>query len=88
MNLLDATEDPALFAPWFRDRSTWSAWFAFIAALFGLQMTGQQTETYRQHTGRTEAPTKPALLRLKPPSALTHKASGPRRALRSSFASA
>ena len=38
-HLLDATADPNLFAPWFRKRETWSAWFAFLAALFGEPMT-------------------------------------------------
>ncbi len=33
MNLLQAIADPNLFAPWFKDRATWQAWFAFVAAL-------------------------------------------------------
>jgi hypothetical protein len=35
MNLLQAMDDPHLFARWFRDEETWAAWRAFIAALFG-----------------------------------------------------
>ena len=42
ISLLDATTDPNLFAPWFRHRETWSAWFAFLAALFGEKMTDEQ----------------------------------------------
>lgn len=56
MNLLEAIEDPNLFAPWFKNRATWQAWFAFIAALFALPMTQDQLATYLRHTGREEAP--------------------------------
>ncbi len=59
MNLLEATRDAALFAPWFRDRSNWAAWFAFIAALFGLPMPHGGAEIYRECTGRREPPTRP-----------------------------
>ena len=37
--ILKAVRDPNLFAPWFKDRVTWTAWFAFLAALFALPMT-------------------------------------------------
>jgi len=56
LNLLQATEDDALFAPWFRDRKTWQAWFAFLAALFALPMTPEQAAIYTKHTGRADAP--------------------------------
>ena len=39
MTLLEAMADRNLFAPWFRDPTTWAAWRAFIAALFALPMT-------------------------------------------------
>ena len=38
LTILDAIRDKALFAPWFRDPSTWRAWFAFLSALFALPM--------------------------------------------------
>ena len=38
VSILDARGDPNLFAPWFRDAETWSAWRAFLAALFALPM--------------------------------------------------
>jgi hypothetical protein len=38
-NILEATEDPAFFAPWFRDRDTWQAWFSFLRVLFGLPLS-------------------------------------------------
>jgi hypothetical protein len=60
ITILDAVADRHLFASWFKDRATWSAWFAFIAALFGLPMTAEQTEVYRQCTGRADPPTEAA----------------------------
>lgn len=59
MNILEACADPQLFAPWFRDRASWKAWFAFLAALFALPMDGEQAAIYRKHTGRADIPTKP-----------------------------
>ena len=56
MNILQACEDPELFARWFKKRDTWTAWFAFLAALFGLPMTDDQLERYRKHTGRDLPP--------------------------------
>ncbi|ANL55083.1 hypothetical protein AMC82_CH03925 [Rhizobium phaseoli] len=57
MNILEACAHPEIFKPWFRKPETYRAWFAFLAALFGLQMDGEQLELYQKHTGRTEAPT-------------------------------
>ncbi|MER8972145.1 terminase family protein [Mesorhizobium sp. M0800] len=57
MSILAASADPNLFGKWFRDRSTWQVWFAFLAALFGLPMDEEQAALYRQHTGRTALPT-------------------------------
>jgi hypothetical protein len=59
-SILQATRDPNLFAPWFRDRRTWSAWFSFLAALFALPMDESQLQTYRRCTGRENPPTRPA----------------------------
>jgi len=59
-SVLDAIADPHLFGPWFRDDATWAAWFAFLAALFGLPMTTEQLAVYRECTGRTEPPATPA----------------------------
>jgi Terminase large subunit, T4likevirus-type, N-terminal len=39
-----------------RDRTTWSAWRAFLAALFGLPMSEAETDLFRGCTGRTLAP--------------------------------
>ena len=59
VTILDAIDDPKLFAPWFR-KSTWTAWRTFLAALFALPMNAEQLELYQQCTGRTKAPTTPA----------------------------
>ena len=42
MNILAATRDRKLFAPWFRKPDTWASWFSFLAALFALPMTPEQ----------------------------------------------
>jgi hypothetical protein len=60
VNILDAIDDPRCFSPWFRDRATWAAWVAFLAALFALPMTAEQQAIYRECTGRVEPPTVPA----------------------------
>lgn len=57
ITILDAMDDAKLFGPWFRGKS-WDAWRAFLCALFGLPMSEAQLELYRQHTGRTTAPTR------------------------------
>ncbi len=58
MNILAALDDPALFAPHFRG-DTWSAWRAFLAALFALTLDDAQLAFYRHHTGRAEVPDAP-----------------------------
>jgi hypothetical protein len=59
VNILQAINDPAVFAPAFRDKTTWASWAAFLAALFGLPMTPDQLALYRECTGRADAPTSP-----------------------------
>jgi hypothetical protein len=56
MTLLEAMADRNLFAPWFRDSTTWAAWRAFIAALFALPMTPEQLTIYQQLTSRSAPP--------------------------------
>ncbi|MDO9411981.1 MAG: hypothetical protein Q7T81_05330 [Pseudolabrys sp.] len=55
-SILDAIRDPHLFGPWFKDRTTWAAWFAFLAALFAVPMSAQEREIYQRCTGRSEPP--------------------------------
>ena len=56
LTILDAMDDPRLFGPWFRGKS-WGAWRAFLAALFGLQMSEPEATVFRTHTGRQTVPT-------------------------------
>lgn len=56
-SILDTTDDPSLFARWFKDRATWQAWFAFLSALFALPLTPEQLAIYQKCTGRTAPPT-------------------------------
>jgi hypothetical protein len=58
MKITTAISDPEVFGPFFRG-STWDAWRVFLTALFALPLTAEQLELYRQHTGRTDPPTKP-----------------------------
>lgn len=60
MTILEAMHDPALFGPWFKDRESWHAWEAFLAALFGLPIDEAAAAIYARHTGRSLAPTGPA----------------------------
>jgi hypothetical protein len=55
MTILDAMRDRALFGPWF-DAASWTAWLAFLAALFALPLDSEALDTYRRHTGRTTPP--------------------------------
>jgi hypothetical protein len=58
MNILDALDDPKVFAPFFKG-STWAAWRVFLASLFALPMTPEQLALYSKHTGRSSPPTQP-----------------------------
>jgi len=58
MTILEACDDPKLFAPWFRKRETWVSWRAFMAALFGLPMSPAELEIFRACTGREAPPTR------------------------------
>ena len=58
-SILDAIRDQRLFGAAFKDPSTWRAWGAFLAALFGLPMSEEQAETFRACTGRSVAPPQP-----------------------------
>lgn len=57
ISILDAACDRHLFAPWFKNREHWAAWFAFLAALFAIEMTEEQASVYRACTGREALPT-------------------------------
>jgi hypothetical protein len=57
ITLLDAINDKNLFQAWFRDRATWSSWFVFLRALFGLPLASHELPLFRQCTGRDAPPT-------------------------------
>lgn len=57
LTLLDALDDPRIFAPFFPNLKSWRAWRTFIAAAFGLPMDKRQYAIYQQCTGRTDRPT-------------------------------
>jgi hypothetical protein len=50
--ITQACSDPALFGRWFRDPSTWRAWFGFLRALFGLDMDDRDRALFNECTGR------------------------------------
>jgi hypothetical protein len=56
MNIVDAINDPNLFGRWFKDAESWSAWLAFLSALFGLPMSAEQMAIFASCTGRKVAP--------------------------------
>jgi hypothetical protein len=56
MNILQAIDDPKLFAPWFRDPVTWAAWRVFLATLFGLPLAPDQFPMHAACTGRPMPP--------------------------------
>jgi hypothetical protein len=55
-SIIDACTDEALFAGWFRDRKTWSAWFTFLRTLFGLPVSDDDRVLFKQCTGRDDPP--------------------------------
>ncbi len=60
ITILRAIRDPKLFKPWFKNPDSWSAWYAFLKALFALPMVEEDLAVYRQCTGRTEQPATPS----------------------------
>ncbi|MFD0987814.1 hypothetical protein [Methyloligella solikamskensis] len=56
MNILQAIDDPEVFGRHFADAESWEAWRAFVAALFGLEMTSEERAIFRECTGRASAP--------------------------------
>jgi hypothetical protein len=58
ISIVEALDDPDLFAPLFPGAS-WLVWRGFLAALFGLSLSDEALSLYRHHTGRTTAPMRP-----------------------------
>jgi hypothetical protein len=55
-DIMTACGDPLVFAPWFRDRSTWQSWFTFLRTVFGLPMDEADWALFRKCTGRDDRP--------------------------------
>ncbi len=55
--ILEAMDDPEIWARWFRDPAEWAPWRVFLAALFGLPLSEDDLAFYRQCTGRSAPPT-------------------------------
>jgi len=59
LSIIEVCESPALFAPWFKNRKSWSAWFIVLKVLFGLPVTdSEDLELFRRCTGRSTPPPK------------------------------
>ena len=56
VSILKALDDSRLFGGVLRDKATWGAWRAFLAALFALPMSDVEAGLYRQCTGRSDLP--------------------------------
>ena len=52
-SILDAVRDERLLRSAFKDISTWWAWIAFLAALFGIALSDDQADTFRACTARS-----------------------------------
>lgn len=53
---MQACMDPRLFSPWFSNPDDWTAWFTFLRAVFGLPMSKEHREIYKECTERTDTP--------------------------------
>lgn len=57
--ILEVMTDPQLLGNWFA-RGDWTAWRAFLAAVFGLPMDASLRDIFARHTGRAVVPDRPA----------------------------
>jgi hypothetical protein len=53
LTIIDAMSDPNVWGPWFKNRKSWSAWFAFLSVMFALPLDADELATFKQCTGRT-----------------------------------
>ncbi len=56
LSIVEAMREPALFARWFKDPTTWVVWGVFLSVLFGLPIDPAALGVFSQCTGRTLAP--------------------------------
>jgi hypothetical protein len=57
VNIVSSMSLGGMFARWFKKPETWSAWLAFLKAMFGLELSDSERAIYQQCTGRTDLPT-------------------------------
>ena len=53
LSILDVCNDPNIFGPWFKDRTTWVAWFAFLKTMYGIPLDEIELAIFKECTGRT-----------------------------------
>ena len=53
ISILEACQDEQIFGPWFKDRLTWVAWFAFLKVMFALPLNEAELAIFQQCTGRS-----------------------------------
>jgi hypothetical protein len=53
ISIMDAVSDPDIFGPWFKDRATWAAWFAFLKTMFAIPLDKTELALFQKFTGRT-----------------------------------
>ena len=51
--ILDAALDPDIWNPWFRNVKTWSTWFVFLRAVFGLPLDEADLAIFQKFTSRS-----------------------------------
>jgi hypothetical protein len=56
VNIVEAVLDRKLLGAAFRDLESWSAWLAFLRAVFALPMSAGDLAAFTRHTGRSSAP--------------------------------
>jgi hypothetical protein len=53
LSIVDAAEHAELLGGWFQDKTSWSAWFVFLRAMFGLALDDEGLALFQQCTGRS-----------------------------------
>lgn len=59
MNIIEAIHDKNLFRPFFRDLTSWAAWFVVLRAIFSLPMDAEERALFQKLTGRANPPAEP-----------------------------
>lgn len=60
LTIIDCLRDKSLLGAFIEDESTWKSWFCFLRATFGLRPEQGDLKLYRECTGRTKWPRRPA----------------------------